>query len=35
MLGRPPLISASYMPANKRSILAKAALAILRIERSG
>ncbi|WP_235205985.1 hypothetical protein, partial [Cupriavidus sp. SK-4] len=35
MLGWPPLISASYICANNRSIFTSAWLAIVRIERSG
>ena len=33
--GRPPLMSASYMPANSRSIFASALFTMTRIERSG
>jgi hypothetical protein len=35
MLGRPPLMSASYMPENNASIFTKATLTISRIARSG
>ena len=35
MLGRPPLMSASYIAVNRRSIFTSASLAICRIERNG
>lgn len=35
MLGRPPLISASYICANNLSIFTSAWLAVVRVERSG
>lgn len=35
MLGRPPLMSASYMPANRPPILSSASLTMARIGRSG
>ena len=35
MLGRPPLMSASYMPENNASIFTKAALTIWRMGRRG
>jgi hypothetical protein len=35
MLGRPPLMSASYIPVSNRSIFARASFAITRIDRNG